>query len=189
MSAQRLVLPSDHDTRQHDLGCDLRIAAGSDVPILITGDRDAAKVVARAVHDRNPRLRSARFVVGHHDTLFETLASMSTRFRGTRGTHGPSADAAAPDTPATLYIDQVERLTPDAQEMLMYFLDVARGSQALDGQIRVVVASTENLADRLTSGLFREDLYYRLNIIHLAMPRLWGPEDPQLHSLLASLAA
>lgn len=71
----------------------------------------------------------------------------------------------------------------------MYFLDVARGSQALDRQIRVVVASTEILADRVTSGLFREDLYYRLNVIHLAMPRFWGPEDPQLHSLLASLSA
>ena len=185
MNAQHLVLPFDHDTRQHDLGRDLRIAADSDVPILITGDREAAGVVARAVHDGNPVRRSARFVIGRHDTLFETLASMSTRFRGTYVT---STEVTASVTPTTLYLDQVEQLPPDAQEMLMYFLDVTRGSQAADGQTRVV-ASAENLASRVTSGLFREDLYYRLNVIHLAMPRFWGPEDPQLQSLLASLSA
>ena len=86
MSAQRLVLPFDGDTRWRDLGCDLRIAAGSDVPVLITGDRDAARL------------------------------------------------------------------------------------------------------DRLTAGLFRADLFYRLNLVHLTMPRVLGAGDTQLDALLASLS-
>ena len=185
MSAQRLVLPFDGDTRWHDLGCDLRIAAGSDVPILITGDRDASRLVARAIHDRNPRRRSAGFLIGCHDTLFETFASLSTRFRST---HGSPTQSTADDVFATLYIDRVEELTPDAQEMLMYFLDVTQGSEAVDPQARVVVATNENLPDRPTAGLFREDLFYRLNLVHLTMPRVLGAGDTQLDALLASLS-
>ena len=129
MSAQRLVLPFDGDMRWHDLECDLRIAAGSDIPVLITGDPDAAKLLARAIHDRNPRRRPARFVVGCHDTLSETLASLSTRFRSLKGWPPQSA---VNDASATLYIDRIEELTPEAQEILMYFLDVTQGADATE---------------------------------------------------------
>ena len=186
MGAQRLFLQLDGDTRWHDLGSDLRIAAGSDVPILITGDRDAARLVARALHDRNPRLRSGRFVIGCHDTLFETLASLSTRFQSG---HGTPAQSAADDVNATLYLDRVEQLSPEAQEMLMYFLEVTQGSDATEPPVRVVVATTEDLPSRVTAGLFREDLFYRLNLVHLTMPRVLAAGDPQLDALLASLPA
>ena len=90
---------------------------------------------------------------------------------------------------ATLYIDRVEQLTPEAQEMLMYFLDVTQGSEAAEPQVRVLVATTESLPDRVTSGLFREDLFYRLNLVHLTMPRILGAGDMHLDAVLASLSA
>ena len=152
---------------------------------MITGDRDAARLVARAIHDRNARRRSARFVIGCHDTLSETLASLSTRFRSV---HGSLALSAEDDANATLFIDQVEQLTPDAQKTLMCFLDVTQGLEATDTRVRVVVATTENLSGRVTSGQFREDLFYRLNLVHLAMLGVGDARDTQLDALLASLS-
>lgn len=186
MTAQRLILPFDGDTRWRDLECDVRLAASSNVPILITGDQDSAGLVARAIHDGSPHRRSARFVVATHDTLFEILASLSTRFWSA---HGSPSKLAGDDVTATLYIDRVEQLTPEAQEMLMYFLDVTQGSEAAEPQVRVLVATTESLPDRVTSGLFREDLFYRLNLVHLTMPRILGAGDMHLDAVLASLSA
>ena len=128
--------------RWQELGLNLRVDARSDVPLLITGNRDVARLVARNIHDRSPRRRSARFVTGCHETLFETLASRATRFRTARGS---VFESAAHDTAATLYIDQVDQLTPDAQEMLTYFLDVTYGSPTADPQVRMVTATTGDL--------------------------------------------
>jgi DNA-binding NtrC family response regulator len=82
----------------------------------------------------------------------------------------------------------VEEFTPDAQEMLMYFLDVTQGAEAGDPQARVVATTNENLPDRLTAELFRADLFYRLNLVHLTMPRVLGAGDTQLGALPASLS-
>lgn len=186
MTAQRLLLPFDSDTRWKDLGLDLRVAACSDVPLLITGNRDTARLVARTIHDRSPHRRAAPFTIGHHETLFETLASISTQFRTARGS---AMTSPVDQAPVTLYIDQVDRLTPDAQEILMYFLEVTHRSRTASQSVRVVTATTGDLADRMASGEFREDLFYRLNVIHLALPRGWGANGTQIQSLLASLPA
>ena len=85
MTAPRLILPFDTDTRWKDLGLDLRVAACSDVPLLITGNREAARLVARTIHDRSPGRRSAPFTIGQHETLFETLASISMQFAFSMG--------------------------------------------------------------------------------------------------------
>ena len=139
MTAQRLILPFDSDTRWQELGLDLRVAAGSDAPLLITGNRDAARLVARTIHDRSPLRRSAPFTIGQHKTLFETLASLSMHFRTA---HGSTFASTADHAPATLYIDEVDRLTPDAQEILMYFLEVTHGSPAANQAVRLVTATT-----------------------------------------------
>lgn len=184
MTAQRLILPFDSDTRWQELGLDLRVAACSDAPLLITGSRDAARLVARTIHDRSPRRRSAPFTIGQHKTLFETLASLSIQFRTA---HGSTFASTADHAPATLYIDEVDRLTPDAQEILMYFLEVTHGSPAANQSVRLVTATTGDLADRVAAGEFREDLFYRLNVVHLALPKGWGANGTQIQALLSSL--
>ena len=95
--------------------------------------------------------------------------------------------SAGDDASATLYIDRVEQLLPDAQEMLMSFLDVTQGTEATDPRVRVVVATPEDLPGRVSTGLFREDLFYRLNLVHLALPRDSDAGDTHLDALLASL--
>ena len=71
----------------------------------------------------------------------------------------------------------------------MYFLEVTQGSDAAEPPVRIVVATTEDLPSRVAAGLFREDLFYRLNLVHLTMPRVLAAGDPQLDALLASLPA
>jgi propionate catabolism operon transcriptional regulator len=54
----------------------------------------------------------------------------------------------------------------------------------------VVTATSDALSERVAAGLFRADLYYRLNVVHLAMPPVWDvEEDSQVHALLAALEA
>ncbi len=160
----------------------------SDAPVLITGHRDVGRLVARALHDRATRNRGVEFVDVPHDALYEKLASL------TAGTLS-SADWAGEGTRCTLFVGEIDQLSPPAQEMLHYFLDVAYAAGASpEGTsapaVRVVTATSDALSERVAAGLFRADLYYRLNVVHLAMPLVWDvKEDSQVHAVLAALEA
>ena len=191
MTAQRVPVPtlSNEQSRWLQLGLDLRAAAGSDGPLLITGSPDATSIVARAIHDHNSRRPAGRFVAMRHDTMSEALASLSATTAG--HTSGPS-DSGRGDAAATLFISDVDQLPSSAQEKVMYFLDVVYASTTSlsgpeFGTARVVAATTKDLSKRVAAGLFHADLFYRLNTIHLQLPILWDADDSRLRSLLASL--
>ena len=186
MTTQRVVPSSFTDAPWLQLGTDLRVALESDAPVLITGQPDVGRLVARALHDRATRNRGVEFVDVPHDALYEKLASL------TAGTLS-SVDWVGEGTRCTLFVGEIDRLSPPAQEMLHYFLDVAyaagASSQGTSGPAaRVVTATSDALSERVAAGLFRADLYYRLNVVHLAIPLVWDvEEDSQVHALLAAL--
>jgi DNA-binding NtrC family response regulator len=191
MTAQRVPVPtlSNEQSRWLQLGLDLRAAAGSDGPLLITGRRDATFIVARAIHDHNYRRPAGRFVSMRRDTMSETLASLSTI---PAGHASGSSKSGRGDAAAMLFISDVDELPSSAQEMVMYFLDVVYApTRSASGQelgtARVVAATTKDLSKRVAAGLFQADLFYRLNTIHLQLPILWSADDSRLRSLLASL--
>ena len=186
MATQRVVPSYFTDTPWLQLGTDLRAALESDAPVLITGHRDVGRLVARALHDRAKRNLGVDFVDVPQDSLYEKLAALSAgtlRF----------ASSTGEGERCTLFVGEVDQLAPAAQEMLQYFLDVAYAAGASpDGPatpaVRVITAASEALSERVTAGLFRADLFYRLNVIHLAIPPMWNvEEDSQVHALLAAL--
>ena len=188
MPAQRIPDPFDRQPGGwSQLAADVRAAISSDAPVLITGNSEARRIIARVIHDQDAHRTSSQFVDVEHQSLYDTLASLSAESLSADAQSPPSGEFAR-----TLFIDHIDLLTPAAQEMLLYFLDVshatrpaARGSL---GGVRLVTASTTNLTERIAAGGFRSDLYYRLNVIHLAVPLASDvDESRQLQMLFSSL--
>src|SRR6266446_4825098 len=160
---------------------ELRQSARSDAKILLTGESGVGKeVIARLVHKystRSARPFVAMNCAGVPDSLLE-----SELFGHVRG----SFTGAYRDKPGlleqahggTIFMDEVGEMSLRMQALLLRFLedgDVYRvGSERKSGtvNVRVVAATNRVLLDRIAAGAFREDLYYRLNVIHLVIPPL-----------------
>jgi transcriptional regulator with PAS, ATPase and Fis domain len=176
-------------------------AARSDAKVLLTGESGVGKeVVARLVH-RDSGRRNAPFVTincaGVPDTLLE-----SELFGHERG----SFTGAYRDKPGiletadrgTVFLDEVGEMSVRMQGMLLRFLETgelqrvgaSRAQRRVD--VRVIAATNRNLLDRIRDGAFREDLYYRLNVIHIGIPPLRERLDdilPLMQHFLATFAS
>jgi transcriptional regulator with PAS, ATPase and Fis domain len=164
-------------------------AAGNPIKVLITGESGVGKdLVARYIHNHSPR-KAAPFVAVNCAGLTETLleselfghvkGSFTGAFRDKRGTIQLAHRG-------TLFLDEVGEMSLRMQALLLRFLEngeiQAVGSDQPQTQVdvRVVAATNRNLADLVTAGQFRQDLYYRLCVIHLQVPPLRErPEDVQ----------
>lgn len=175
-------------------------AARSDAKVLLTGESGVGKeVVARLIH-RDSARRNATFVTincaGVPDTLLE-----SELFGHERG----SFTGAYRDKPGlletadrgTVFLDEVGEMSVRMQGMLLRFLETgelqrvgaSRAQRRVD--VRVIAATNRNLLDRIREGAFREDLYYRLNVIHIGIPPLRDRMDdvvPLMEHFLSSFA-
>ena len=156
-------------------------AAASDAKVLVTGESGAGKdVVARHVHDHSSR-RSAEFVAVNCAGVTETLLE-SELFGHVKGSFtGAYRDKIGKLRLAhggTLFLDEVGEMSLRMQALLLRFLEngeiQAVGSDAARAtvDVRVIAATNRNLADMVASGTFREDLLYRLRVIHLHVPAL-----------------
>ena len=158
----------------------LRVAR-SDAKVLITGESGVGKeVVARAIHAEGPR-QNNDFVAVNCAGLPETLLE-SELFGHVKG----SFTGAYRDKPGklemahqgTVFLDEVGEMTLRMQGLLLRFLETGelqkvgaeRGGSVVN--VRVIAATNRNLRHLIDQGQFREDLYYRLNVIHLAIPPL-----------------
>jgi transcriptional regulator with PAS, ATPase and Fis domain len=165
---------------------DLEFAARSDAKVLITGESGVGKeVVARLIHQRSGR-RNAPLVTincaGLPDTLLE-----SELFGHVRG----SFTGAYRDRPGlletahggTVFMDEVGEMSLRMQALLLRFLESGEvqrvGADRLQSRVdvRVIAATNRNLLDRIAQKEFREDLYYRLNVINLLIPPLRERRD------------
>jgi transcriptional regulator with PAS, ATPase and Fis domain len=156
-------------------------AAGSDAKVLITGESGVGKeLFAREIHARSRR-RDRPLVTLNCAGLTETLLE-SELFGHAKG----SFTGAYRDKPGkleladggTLFLDEVGEMSLRMQALLLRFLEngeVQRvgGSERLrQVDARIVAATNRNLGERVASGDFREDLLYRLRVIHIHVPPL-----------------
>jgi len=152
----------------------------SEVPLLIMGESGTGKeLVARAVHKNGPRARRA-FVSENCASVPETLLE-STLFGHVRGafTGASSTRPGLFDVAdgGTLFLDEIGEMSLGMQTKLLRVLqdgDVrAVGSERVRKvDVRVIGATHRDLAAMVAEGTFREDLFYRLNVVTLAVPAL-----------------
>ncbi|NLE87844.1 MAG: sigma 54-interacting transcriptional regulator [Myxococcales bacterium] len=156
-----------------------RVAA-SEVPVLVQGESGSGKeLVARAIHDNGPR-RGKAFVAENCAAIPEPLLE-STLFGHTRGAFTGAARQRAGlfevAHGGTLFLDEIAEMPPAMQTKLLRVLQNGEirpvGSErARAVDVRVVAATHRNLRERVEAGFFREDLFYRLNVIALRVPPL-----------------
>ncbi|HTC26624.1 sigma-54 dependent transcriptional regulator [Dyella sp.] len=158
----------------------LRKYAPVDLPVLITGETGTGKeVAARALHKLSPR-RDHPFAAINCGALPANLVQ-SELFGHERGSFtGANArrvghfEAAAG---GTVFLDEVGDLPPDAQISLLRLLQEGTlervgSTQSIKLDVRVLAATHIDLEKAVEQGRFREDLYYRLNVLRLRMPAL-----------------
>ncbi|MGE3171829.1 MAG: sigma-54 interaction domain-containing protein [Planctomycetota bacterium] len=164
-----------------ELLADAQRTAATDTSLLLTGETGVGKEhLARAVHASGPR-RAKPFVVLNCGALQETLLE-SQMFGHERGAF-TGADRAHKGffevaDGGTLMLDEIGELPLHLQVKLLTVLErreVVRvgATRPIPVDVRVVAATNRDIAAEVASGAFREDLFYRLNVIHLRLPPLW----------------
>jgi two-component system, NtrC family, response regulator AtoC len=158
----------------------IEMVAQSEAPTLVTGESGTGKeLVARMLHDRSAR-REAPFVVVNCGALTETLieAELFGHERGafTGAVRRRDGRFKAADG-GTLFLDEVAELPLPAQAKLLRVLQEGTfeplgTNTTVKVDVRVVSATHRNLKTRISEGLFREDLFYRINVIEIALPPL-----------------
>ena len=155
--------------------------ARSDAKVLITGESGVGKeIVARSIHSLGPR-SAMPFAPVNCAGLPETLLE-SELFGHVKG----SFTGAYRDKPGkletahmgTVFLDEVGEMTLRMQGLLLRFLEtgelqkVGQDGGSRHVNVRVIAATNRNLRELVAQNLFRDDLYYRLNVIHIVVPPL-----------------
>ncbi len=154
--------------------------APTDARVLITGENGTGKeLVARAIHRLSPRA-DAEFVEVNCAAIPSELIE-SELFGHMKGSFtGAVQDRAGKFEQAhegTLFLDEVGDMSLAAQAKVLRALEEARvtrvgGQKAREVDVRVVSATNKDLADEIEKGTFREDLFYRLNVVPIHLPTL-----------------
>lgn len=180
---------------------EVEYAARSDAKVLVTGASGVGKeVVAHLIHARSRRRHAPMLTINcaaMPDTLLESelfghaRGSFTDAYRDKRGlfesAHG-----------GTVFLDEVGEMSLRMQALLLRFLEtgelqrVGAERARTPVNVRVVAATNRRLLERIATGEFREDLYYRLNVIHITIPPLRERREdvrPLLGHFLAQFAA
>jgi DNA-binding NtrC family response regulator len=148
--------------------------------ILINGETGTGKeMVARAIHQTSPR-RPNRFVALNCSAIPETLleAELFGHVRGAfTGAVGSRQGRIEQADRGTLFLDEVGTMAMSLQMKLLRVLQEREFERVGDGKtvkvdVRIVAATNSDLAKTVKDGTFREDLYYRLNVIQVELPPL-----------------
>jgi two-component system response regulator AtoC len=170
-----------------DLKLEIERVARSDAKVLVTGESGVGKeLVAQAIHTNSTRA-TRPFVAVNCAGLPETLLE-SELFGHVKGSFtGAYRDKQGKLELAdrgTMFLDEIGEMTLRMQGLLLRFLETGVlqkvGADRALGRVdvRVIAATNRNLREMIDQGTFREDLFYRLNVIHLIVPPLrTRPED------------
>ena len=154
--------------------------ADTNCTVLITGESGTGKeLVAHAVHDASPRSHSA-FVAVNCGAIPEALleSELFGHAKGAfTGAHAPKLGRIAQAQGGTLFLDEIGELSLALQVKLLRVLQSREYSpvgdtRVLRADVRMVAATNLDLEQAARAGTFREDLYYRLNVIHVSVPPL-----------------
>jgi DNA-binding NtrC family response regulator len=155
-------------------------AARADSTVIITGESGTGKdVLARFIHARSARADSPMMAVNCAalpEALFESEFFGHERgaFTGATTTKRGLIEAA---DGSTLFLDEIGEMPQQTQAKLLQFLEEGRfrrvgATRDREADVRVIAATNRNLADEVSTGRFRADLFYRLNVISLHVPPL-----------------
>ncbi len=164
----------------------VRLVAPSKATILVEGESGTGKeLVAQAIHQVSPRAR-ASFIAVHCAALADNLLE-SELFGHEKGSFTgamerrigrfESADGG------TLFLDEIGEISPSTQVKLLRFLETKSiervgGSKPIELDVRLVAATNRHLEQLVKEGKFRDDLFFRLNVVRIVMPPLRArPED------------
>lgn len=164
-----------------ELKAEVERVARSDAKVLITGESGVGKeIVARAIGSASLRA-SAAFVpvncAGIPETLLESelFGHLKGSFTGAYRDKPGKLEMASN---GTIFLDEIGEMTLRMQGLLLRFLETGEiqkvGAErvATAPNVRVLAATNRNLRDLIAQGQFREDLFYRINVIHLVVPPL-----------------
>jgi DNA-binding NtrC family response regulator len=163
----------------------LHTVADSPATVLITGETGTGKeLAARAIHHAGPR-RAQRFVALNCSAIPETLLEAELfghvrgAFTGAVGNRQGRLEAA---NRGTLFLDEIGTMPAAVQAKMLRVLQEREfervgDSQTIKVDVRVIAATHADLAKMVAEGQFREDLYYRLNVVPVRMPALRERRD------------
>ena len=160
-------------------------SAPSKANILITGESGVGKeLVAKSIHELSPR-KDKPFVIVHCAALSETLLESELfgyekgAFTGADTQHKGRFEVA---DGGTIFLDEIGEINPATQVKLLRVIqeksfERVGGTQSINVDVRIVAATNRNLEEEVKNGKFREDLFYRLNVVRIPMPPLRERKD------------
>ena len=158
----------------------IKKTAASKANVLITGESGVGKeVVAQAIHKLSPRA-SKRMINVHCAALSETLLE-SELFGHEKGAY-TNADSMVKGRfeladGSSIFLDEIGEINQNVQIKILRVLAERKfervgGTQTIEVDVRFIAATNKNLEEEVALGHFREDLYYRLNVVHIHVPPL-----------------
>ena len=160
-------------------------AAPSKANVLITGESGVGKeLVAKSIHDQSPR-KDKPFVIVHCAALSETLLESELfgyekgAFTGADSQHKGRFEIA---DGGTIFLDEIGEINAATQVKLLRVIqeksfERVGGTTPINVDVRIVAATNRNLEEEVKNGKFREDLFYRLNVVRIPMPPLRERKD------------
>ncbi|MGQ0627375.1 MAG: sigma-54-dependent transcriptional regulator, partial [Phycisphaerales bacterium] len=148
--------------------------------VLMTGESGTGKsLIAHAIHHRSPR-KSKPFVELSCGSIPETLleSELFGHVKGAfTGAHADKTGKFLAASGGTLFLDEINSASPGMQLKLLRVLQERRfepvgSNQTVEVDVRVILASNQPLEDLVARGTFRQDLYYRINVVKIELPPL-----------------
>ncbi|MGB5105425.1 MAG: sigma-54 dependent transcriptional regulator [Candidatus Zixiibacteriota bacterium] len=159
--------------------------APTEATVLITGESGTGKeLLARSIHELSPR-RENRFVAVSCAAIPETLieSELLGHERGAfTGAEKRRLGRFELAKGGTVLLDEIGELPLSIQVKLLRLLEERKferlgGEEEISADVRLIAATNRNLQDEIKSGRFREDLYFRINVVHLHIPPLRQRRD------------